>query len=62
MPSQQDNLERRIKERAYRIWLEEGQPKGRHREHWQQAKVEIVKEEGLDANRVPPSPFKPPTN
>jgi hypothetical protein len=61
MPSQQDNLERRIKERAYQIWLREGQPQARHREHWEQAKIEIVKDEGLDAARLPPSPFESPT-
>jgi len=60
MPSQHDDLERRIKERAYRIWVDEGQPQGRHREHWQQAKLEIVKDEGLDPERLPPSPFDPP--
>ena len=29
--------ERRIRERAYAIWEEEGHPHGKHEEHWQRA-------------------------
>jgi len=37
--------ERRIRERAYDIWLREGRPHGRHAEHWETAKAEIAAEE-----------------
>ncbi len=33
--------EDRIRERAHRIWEEEGRPDGRHREHWERACREI---------------------
>jgi Protein of unknown function (DUF2934) len=35
----------RIQERAYRLWLEEGQPHGRHDEHWHRAERELIEEE-----------------
>ena len=35
----------RIRERAYHIWLEEGQPHGRHDEHWQRAERELIEED-----------------
>jgi len=38
--------QRAISERAYAIWLEEGQPEGRQKEHWGRA----VQELGLDAS------------
>lgn len=42
--------EDRIRERAYRLWLEEGQPQGRSTEHWQKARellaLEADPEEG----------------
>src|SRR3954454_1882665 len=36
-----DNRLERIRERAYAIWLDEGQPHGRDREHWQEAERQI---------------------
>jgi hypothetical protein len=36
------NLERRIRERAFQIWTEEGQPTGRDRDHWLMAEAELV--------------------
>jgi len=35
-----DDLEQRIRERAYEIWENEGCPEGRGDEHWQQACAE----------------------
>ena len=50
-----ENLERRIKARAYQIWMEEGQPEGKDREHWIRAKAEVLAREPLlmeeDMNR-----------
>jgi hypothetical protein len=34
--------EQRIRERAFQIWIEQGQPSGRQHEHWQQAEAELV--------------------
>jgi hypothetical protein len=36
------NLERCIRERAFQIWIEEGQPIGRENEHWRLAEAELV--------------------
>lgn len=35
-----EDRERRIRERAYRIWEEEGRPEGRAEHHWRQASQE----------------------
>ncbi|QIG50804.1 DUF2934 domain-containing protein [Nordella sp. HKS 07] len=44
--------EERIRERAYRLWLEEGQPQGKDFEHWEKARellaLEADPEEGKD--------------
>ena len=37
-----DELERKIRQRAFRIWVEEGHPRGKDREHWQRAKAEVI--------------------
>ena len=42
-----NDLERRIRERSYRIWLDEGKPTGRSEDHLLQARQEIEKEEDL---------------
>jgi hypothetical protein len=39
-----DDVTERIRDRAYQIWLDEGQPTGRERAHWEQAAREL----GLD--------------
>jgi hypothetical protein len=36
--------EHRIRERAYGIWIEEGQPNGRDLAHWQRAHQELQRE------------------
>ncbi|ARU18011.1 DUF2934 domain-containing protein [Croceicoccus marinus] len=36
------NIENRIRERAYEIWEEEGRPEGREAQHWQQAAGDIA--------------------
>ena len=35
------DVEQRIRERAYQIWIEQGQPDGRDKEHWTQAEQEL---------------------
>ena len=37
--------ERRIRERAYTIWAQEGRLDGKDREHWLRAEAEIAAEE-----------------
>jgi hypothetical protein len=44
-----ENVERRIRDRAYRIWEEEGRPADRDVEHWLRAAQEVAAEEGSDA-------------
>ncbi|EYD78083.1 Acyl-CoA dehydrogenase [Rubellimicrobium mesophilum DSM 19309] len=36
-----DDREERIRERAYRLWEQEGRPHGRHEDHWHQASQEV---------------------
>jgi hypothetical protein len=48
-------LERRIRERAHQIWLDEGCPDGRDQEHWSRAEQEII---GERANQNSP-PLQP---
>ncbi|TNC72168.1 DUF2934 domain-containing protein [Rubellimicrobium roseum] len=43
--------EQRIRERAHALWQAEGQPEGRHEEHWRQAAAEIDREEAIDPDR-----------
>jgi hypothetical protein len=50
----EEELERRINERAYRIWLDEGQPQGRDKEHWELAKFAVAQEDGLASTLVRP--------
>jgi hypothetical protein len=40
--NEEKDLTRKIKARAFQIWVEEGQPSGRDREHWEQAKAEVI--------------------
>ncbi len=37
-----DDLQKRIRERAYAIWLEEGRPQGRAEQHWTRASAELA--------------------
>ena len=39
-------IERRVWERAYAIWEKEGRPHGKHVEHWERAK-RLLAAEGL---------------
>jgi len=37
-----DDIEQRVRERAFYIWVEQGQPEGKDKEHWQQAEGEFM--------------------
>jgi hypothetical protein len=39
-----NDVEKRIRERAHRIWEEEGKPLNRDRAHWERASREIAEE------------------
>ena len=46
MPDARDK-EQRVRERAYRIWEEEGRPIGKDKEHWERARKEIEEEDAI---------------
>jgi DUF2934 family protein len=39
---------RRIRERSYQIWEQEGRPAGRHLEHWLRAEQELVAKNAVE--------------
>lgn len=47
--------EERIRARAYALWIEEGRPDGRDREHWERAERELRVEQA-----APPAPADEP--
>jgi Protein of unknown function (DUF2934) len=47
------NVEQRIRERAYRIWLEEGCPEGREKDHCDMATELVAIEDGQQATLKP---------
>lgn len=42
-----EDLERKIRDRAHRLWESEGYPDGRADEHWHEARRQVMAEEGL---------------
>jgi hypothetical protein len=42
-----NDLERRIRERAYRIWVDEGKPTGKSEDHLLRAKQELEEEDAV---------------
>ena len=50
-------IKERIRERAYRLWEEEGRPEGRARAHWHMAESLIAAE---DKQISGPDPAPPP--
>ena len=53
-----DDTERKIAERAYQIWDEEGRLLGRDKEHWAQARRDLGLSDDLDAPPLQPKPAK----
>lgn len=56
-----------IRERAYRLWLDEGQPQGKDAEHWEKARELLALEadpeegkEGVDEGYNKPGPWGEP--
>jgi hypothetical protein len=50
---QEQEREEKIRARAHRMWLEEGQPEGRAHEHWERARILVEIEEAGDVGRIP---------
>lgn len=48
-----EEFEQRIRERAFLLWLEEGQPEGRAIDHWDLARELIAIEDGQMATTRP---------
>jgi len=42
-----DTMEQRIRDRAHKLWEEEGRPEGRAEMHWAQARALVASEAGL---------------
>ena len=47
------DIEQRIRERAYRIWLDEGCPQGRELDHWDKATELVAIEDGQRSTLKP---------
>lgn len=39
--AQDEDTEQRIRERAFHLWIEDGQPSDKADEHWEKARAEI---------------------
>jgi hypothetical protein len=53
------DLEQRIRERAYRIWVEEGMPDGRADAHWDMATELVAIEDGQRSTLKAVQPLGP---
>ena len=53
MPDSKPDRETRIRERAYKLWEENGRPDGRDADLWQQAEDLIAMEDNPDAGQSP---------
>lgn len=51
--SAEKQLEERIRQKAHRIWLDEGRPEGQAERHWQAARQLVALETENDATLVP---------
>ncbi len=49
----ENDLEHRIRDRAYRLWLEEGRPEGRAQDNWDLARELVAIEDGQMATTRP---------
>lgn len=50
-----DDLERRIRERAFELWEAEGQPEGRDAHHWTQAEAEFADARAVESTASAPT-------
>lgn len=52
-----DDIEKRIRDRAYKLWEEEGRPEGRQEAHWQMAREIVAIEDNLSDTLKPVPPL-----
>lgn len=45
------NEEDKVRDRAYQLWNDAGQPEGREQEFWYQAERELAEEDEVDTSR-----------
>lgn len=48
-----DDFEKRVRERAYKLWREEGCPEGRAEVHWDKARELVAIEDNIDLTLKP---------
>ena len=48
-----DDFERRVREKAYKLWQEEGCPQGRENDHWERARELVAIEDNIDLTLRP---------
>ncbi|WP_181706210.1 DUF2934 domain-containing protein [Chthonobacter rhizosphaerae] len=48
-----DDTERRVREKAYELWVAEGRPEGRSEAHWTEAREIIALQDANDTTLVP---------
>jgi hypothetical protein len=58
-PNRQAELELRILEQALQIWIDEGRPRGRDKEHWELAKLAIAGPDLLASSTLHPDTPSP---
>jgi hypothetical protein len=51
MEPQMDTMEQRIRDRAHKLWEDEGRPEGRAEMHWAQTRALVASEDGLPQPR-----------
>ena len=51
-----NDIEQRIRERAFCIWIEQGRPESKDREHWQQAEGELMAGIAVPESQVEATP------
>jgi hypothetical protein len=61
-----DDTFEKVRQRAYDLWVEAGQPEGRHEEHWAQASRELggepTEDDRLDAGLEESFPSSDPVS
>jgi hypothetical protein len=55
-----NDIEQRIRERAFFIWIDQGRPEGKDREHWQQAESELIAGIAKPDNELHPTRYEAP--
>jgi hypothetical protein len=48
-----DDFEKRVRDRAYKLWQQEGRPEGRAKVHWEKARGLVAIEENIDLTLKP---------